>query len=57
MHEGFLRAAHTGWWVMAGCGYAVLLLGLLSTTRWAKATVSRAGDHRAAWGVTGVRSE
>jgi EmrB/QacA subfamily drug resistance transporter len=51
MHEGFLQAAHAGWWVMAGCGYAVLLLGLLSTTRWAKATVSRV-----AGGVTTARS-
>jgi len=40
MHAGFLSAAHPGWWVMAGCGYTVLLLGLLSTTRWARATVS-----------------
>jgi EmrB/QacA subfamily drug resistance transporter len=52
MHEGFLSAAHAGWWVMAGCGYAVLLLGLISTTGWAKATVARAGR-----GVTTARSE
>ena len=39
MHAGFLSAAHPGWWVMAGCGYIVLLLGLISTTRWARATV------------------
>jgi hypothetical protein len=43
MHAGFLSAAHPGWWVMAGCGYTVLLLGLVSTTHWARATVSRAG--------------
>ena len=43
MHGGFLTAAHAGWWVMAGCGYAVLLLGLISTTRWAAATVAKAG--------------
>ena len=43
MHDGFLSAAHPGWWVMAGCGYAVLLLGLISTTRWARATVARVG--------------
>jgi hypothetical protein len=39
MHAGFLSAAHPGWWVMAGCGYTVLLLGVVSTTRWARATV------------------
>jgi EmrB/QacA subfamily drug resistance transporter len=44
MHAGFLEAAHAGWWIMAGCGYAVLLLGVVSTTSWAKATVARAGD-------------
>jgi EmrB/QacA subfamily drug resistance transporter len=43
MKDGFVHAAHAGWWVMAGCGYAVLLLGLVCTTRWAKATVAKAG--------------
>src|SRR5260370_41696098 len=41
MHAGFLTAAHPRWWVMAGCGYAVLLLGLISPTQWAALTVSR----------------
>ncbi len=40
---GFLHAAHAGWWIMAGCGYAVLVLGVISTTQWAKATAVRAG--------------
>jgi EmrB/QacA subfamily drug resistance transporter len=39
MHAGFLDAAHAGWWIMAGCGYTVLLLGVISTTSWAKSTV------------------
>ncbi len=43
MHAGFLTAAHAGWWIMAGCGYAVLVLGVISTTRWAHATAARAG--------------
>src|SRR5215472_7119713 len=43
MHAGFLDAAHAGWWIMAGCGYAVLLLGVVSTTTWAKATAARLG--------------
>jgi EmrB/QacA subfamily drug resistance transporter len=42
MEAGFLHAAHAGWWIMAGCGYAVLLLGVISTTNWARATVARA---------------
>ena len=43
MRSGFLLASHDGWWILAGCGYAVLLLGLASTTRWAKATAGRIG--------------
>jgi hypothetical protein len=43
MSAGFLTAAHAGWWIMAGCGYAVLVLGVISTTRWARATAVRAG--------------
>ena len=46
MHAGFLNAAHDGWWIMAGCGYAVLVLGVISTTRWAHATVAKAGATR-----------
>jgi EmrB/QacA subfamily drug resistance transporter len=42
MHAGFLGAAHAGWWIMSGCGYVVLVLGLISTTAWAKATIARA---------------
>jgi EmrB/QacA subfamily drug resistance transporter len=41
MQAGFVPAAHAGWWILAGCGYIVLLLGLVCTTRWAKATASR----------------
>jgi EmrB/QacA subfamily drug resistance transporter len=44
MQDGFVRAAHAGWWILAGCGYAVLLLGLLCTTRWARATAARLGE-------------
>ena len=43
LHGGFLEAAHAGWWIMAGCGYAVLVLGVIATTQWAKATAIKAG--------------
>jgi EmrB/QacA subfamily drug resistance transporter len=43
MRSSFVHAAHAGWWILAGCGYVVLLLGLLCTTQWAKATASRLG--------------
>src|SRR5579864_3431039 len=41
MQAGFVRAAHAGWWILTGCGYIVLLLGLVCTTRWARATAAR----------------
>jgi MFS family permease len=41
MQAGFVRAAHAGWWILAACGYIVLLLGLVCTTRWARATATR----------------
>jgi hypothetical protein len=41
LRTGFVQASNASWWILAGCGYAVLLLGLLSTTRWAKATAAR----------------
>ena len=43
MHAGFPTAAHGGWWIMAGCGYAVFVLGVISTIRWAHATAARVG--------------
>jgi EmrB/QacA subfamily drug resistance transporter len=39
---GFAAASHAGWWIMFGCGVAVLALGLLTTGRWARATTDRA---------------
>jgi EmrB/QacA subfamily drug resistance transporter len=33
---------HTGmWWIITGCGFAVLALGLLTTGRWARRTAER----------------
>jgi EmrB/QacA subfamily drug resistance transporter len=39
---GFAAASHVGWWIMFGCGLAVLALGLLTTGRWARATAEQA---------------
>jgi len=47
MQGGFLTAAHAGWWIMAACGYAVLILGVISTTGWARATAARAAAAEA----------
>jgi MFS family permease len=38
-------ASHVGWWIIAGCGAAVLLLGIITTGRWAKATAERTASR------------
>jgi EmrB/QacA subfamily drug resistance transporter len=40
----FAQASRAGWWVLAGCGAVVLLLGLVATTRWALATAQRTAE-------------
>jgi len=35
---GFVPASHAGWWVLAGCGLAVLTIGLVTTGSWARHT-------------------
>jgi MFS family permease len=42
-HEGarFAAASHGGWAIVCGCGLAVLLIGLASTSGWARATAQR----------------
>src|ERR1700761_9065072 len=42
MDTGFLTPAPARGWIMAGCGYAVLTLGVISPTGWARATAARA---------------
>ena len=37
----FAAASHVGWWVLVGCGSAVFLLGLITTSRWALRTAAR----------------
>jgi MFS family permease len=43
-HVNFAIASRAGWWVLAGCGAAILLLGLLATTSWAKGTAQRTAE-------------
>jgi len=42
---GFAGASHAGWWTLAGCSLAVLVLGLVTTGRWARGTAERAADR------------
>ncbi|WP_406435796.1 MFS transporter [Streptomyces sp. NBC_00631] len=43
--DEFVTAARPGWWILAGCGLAVLLLGAVTNGRWARATAERAAQR------------
>jgi EmrB/QacA subfamily drug resistance transporter len=39
--SGFAEATHAGWWVLAGCGLVVLVLGVVATSRRALESAQR----------------
>ncbi|MGX5182454.1 MFS transporter [Streptomyces avermitilis] len=41
----FESAARPGWWIIAGCGLSVLVLGALSSGTWARATARRTAQR------------
>jgi EmrB/QacA subfamily drug resistance transporter len=41
LRRGLADASHVGWWIIAGCGAAILLLGLVTNGRWAQGTAER----------------
>ncbi len=43
-HVDFAVASRAGWWVLAGCGIVIFVLGLLATTSWAKASAQRTAE-------------
>ncbi|MEV2212467.1 MFS transporter [Streptomyces sp. NPDC050997] len=43
--ETFVSAAMPGWWVLAGCGFAVLVVGALTSGRWARGTAERTAER------------
>jgi len=45
LRMGFAEASHVGWWIIAGCGVAVLLVGLATSGRWARGTAQRTADR------------
>ncbi|MFB8088187.1 MFS transporter [Streptomyces sp. NPDC055992] len=45
--EGFVEASRPGWWIVTGCGLAVLLVGALSSGRWARGTARRTAERLA----------
>ena len=36
--KGFAAATHASWWIIAGLSFAIVILGLATTTRWAQQT-------------------
>ncbi|MEW2078331.1 MFS transporter [Streptomyces sp. NPDC012403] len=43
--EAFVTAARPGWWILAGCGFAVLVVGALTSGRWARGTAERTAER------------
>ncbi|MGV9883189.1 MFS transporter [Streptomyces sp. NPDC003006] len=43
----FTEASRPGWWIIAGCGFAVLVLGALTSGRWARGTAERTAERLA----------
>ncbi|WP_425246125.1 MFS transporter [Streptomyces sp. NEAU-NA10] len=43
--DTFVSAAVPGWWILAGCGLAVLVLGAVTTGPWARRTAERTAER------------
>jgi len=43
-HSDFALASRAGWWALTGCGAALLLLGLVATSQWARGTARRTAE-------------
>jgi EmrB/QacA subfamily drug resistance transporter len=43
--KNFAAATHPGWWITTGFGAVVLVLGLVTTTRWANDTAEQTADR------------
>jgi EmrB/QacA subfamily drug resistance transporter len=41
LRTGFVSASHAGWLLLAGCGVAVIAIGLVTTSKWALRTAAR----------------
>jgi EmrB/QacA subfamily drug resistance transporter len=41
----FAHASHVGWWIVTGCGAGVLVVGMLTSGRWARATAARTASR------------
>jgi MFS family permease len=43
-HLDFAVASRAGWWVLAGCGAVVLVVGLVATSPWARRTAQQTAE-------------
>jgi predicted MFS family arabinose efflux permease len=43
--KGFAAATHASWWIVAGLSFAIVILGLATTTRWAEQTAVETADR------------
>jgi hypothetical protein len=43
--KGFAAATHASWWIIVALGFAVLVLGAVTTTRWADDTARATADR------------
>ncbi|MER5882344.1 MFS transporter [Streptomyces sp. NPDC001941] len=46
--DGFVDAARPAWWIITGCGLAVLAVGALTSGTWARRTAERTADRLSA---------
>jgi hypothetical protein len=47
LHGGLAQASHAGWWIVTGCGALVFVLGLATTSAWARGTARRTAQQLA----------
>jgi MFS family permease len=59
MRTGFVPASQPGWWIVATCGAIILILGVITTGRWAQRSAARTAARLepAAAGMPSARSE
>jgi EmrB/QacA subfamily drug resistance transporter len=43
--RGFAQATHVGWWIVAGCGVVALVIGMITSGRWARGTAARTAER------------
>jgi EmrB/QacA subfamily drug resistance transporter len=43
--KSFATATHASWWIIAGMSFAILLLGVATTTRWAQETAVQTAER------------